>query len=129
MLRPSYLKQQKDLKTNRQAGQTLVETMVASLVLVLGIGAAVTLSIYGLGATSSVSKQLVAIGLAREGIEAVKNMRDTNWLRATMVTSCYNFYTGQSNAGCYPDWLNATSGSIGGYNIEDRKSTRLNSSH
>lgn len=97
---------------HKQQGQTLVETMVASLVLVIGIGAAVSLAIYGLQATTSVSKQLIGVGLAREGIEAVKNMRDTNWLRDPIESNCYNFYTGSSDASCYAQWLTGT------YNID-----------
>ncbi len=98
-----------------QQGQTLIETMVAAVVLVMGISAAVGLAIYGLGATTSVTKQLVATGLAREGIEAVKNMRDTNWLSTDISGNCYDFYTGTSIANCYPDWLTGASGN--GYSI------------
>lgn len=96
-----------------QAGQTLVETLVAALVLVIGIGAAVSLAIYGLGATTSVKKQLVGIGLAREGIEAVKNMRDTNWLNDSLEPDCWNFYTQSDDANCYYGWLTG-----GPYNID-----------
>lgn len=95
-----------------QAGQTLVETLVASLVLSIGIGAAISLAVYGLSATSGVSKQIIAVGLAREGLEAVRNMRDTNWLRGTLVDTCYNHYTGGSDAFCYSDWLSG-----GTYNL------------
>lgn len=91
---------------NYQTGQTLVETMVAALVLVIGIGASVSLAIYGLNATTGVSKQLIGVGLAREGVEAVKNMRDTNWLRDSLEPDCSNFYTGGDDAQCYYRWLN-----------------------
>lgn len=93
-----------------QQGQTLVETMVAVLVLTMGIGAAVALAIYGIGATNGVTKQLIAVGLAREGIEAVKNMRDTNWLHGTLSGDCYNIYSDKQDAFCYKDWLNAPRG-------------------
>jgi Tfp pilus assembly protein PilV len=89
-----------------QSGQTLVETMVASLVLVIGIGAAVGLAIYGLSATSGVTKQLIGLGLAREGVEAVKNMRDTNWLQTAYSQDCYDFTSSTDVARCYKDWLN-----------------------
>ena len=90
---------------DKQQGQTLIETMVASLVLVMGISAAVGLAVYGLGATGTISKQLIGVGLAREGIEAVKNMRDTNWLTDTLSTDCYDFYTDNPDgANCYKNW-------------------------
>lgn len=95
-----------------QSGQTLVETMVAALVLSIGIGAAISLAIYGLAATSAITNQLVGIGLAREGIEAIKNMRDTNWLRDPIDSNCHNFYTGASDGVCYQEWL------TGNYNID-----------
>lgn len=95
--------------TNQQ-GQTLIETMVAALVLVMGISAAVGLAIYGLNATGGISKQLQATGLAREGIEAVKNMRDTNWLRTSLEPDCWDFYTQEEQANCYPGWLDGSGG-------------------
>jgi Tfp pilus assembly protein PilV len=58
-------------KSNLQSGQTLIETLVAALVLVMGITAAVTLAIYGFTATEGINKQLIAVGLAREAMEAV----------------------------------------------------------
>lgn len=92
-------------KYHAQTGQTLVETMVAALVLVIGIGAAVSLAVYGLGATTSVKKQLIGIGLAREGVEAIKNMRDTNWLNGVKEPDCWNFYSQADDANCYYSWL------------------------
>lgn len=89
-----------------QQGQTLIETLVAAFILVMGITAALTLATFSLGATTGIKNKAVAIGLAREGIEVVKNLRDTNWLRATLSQDCYDFYSGQLAAYCYKDWLN-----------------------
>jgi hypothetical protein len=44
------------------------------------------------------------MGLAREGLEAVRNMRDTNWLNDTLSTSCYDFHTASQVGSCYPNW-------------------------
>lgn len=97
--------------TIKQSGQTLIETVVAVFILVMGIVAALGLAIYALNASSNVSKQIVGIGLAREGIEAVKNMRDTNWLMLgesnDLENNCYDFSTGAYNASCYPCWLDS----------------------
>ncbi len=103
-------------KVINQQGQTLIETMVAAIVLVMGISAAVGLAVYGLNATSGISKQLQATGLAREGIEAVKNMRDTNWLRTSLDSNCWDFYTQTNIANCYSGWLDGSSGN-GGYQL------------
>lgn len=97
-----------------QRGQTLIETMVAVFIMVMGITAALGLANYSLNASTSIRKQIIAMGLAREGLEAVKNMRDTNWLQGQLQNNCHNFVTGTANANCYHDWLNNTSG---GYNF------------
>lgn len=98
-----------------QKGQTLIETLVACFVLVMGISAALGLANYSLGATNSIKQQTIGLGLAREGIEVIKNMRDTNWLKATYNTDCYNFSTGGNTAICYKNWLNSSG--VGGYDI------------
>ena len=81
-----------------QSGQTLVETMVAVFIMVMGVTAALGLAIYSFNATSLANKQVVAMGLAREGLEAVKNMRDTNWLKGGQFDLSCN---------CYLDWQNS----------------------
>ena len=95
---------------NRQTGQTIIETMVALFIMVMGITAALGLASYSLNASSGIRNQIIGMGLAREGIEAVKNMRDTNWLQGQLDTNCYNFDDGSSTANCYTDWLAPTSG-------------------
>lgn len=123
-------------KFNNQRGQTLIETLVAAMVLVMGISAAVGLATYGLAATTGVTKQLIAVGLAREGIEAVKNIRDSNWLSTQISNDCYDFYTisGPNNiASCYRNWLNNLSDgtyvlSIDGSTLDSQSYWRLQSS-
>lgn len=92
-----------------QSGQTLIETLVAAFVLVMGITAALGLAIYSLGATSSIRQETIALGLAREGIEVVKNIRDTNWMKDTISTTCHDFLTGTNVSYCYPNWTNPAS--------------------
>src|SRR3989344_5121402 len=59
-------------------GFTLLETVVALGVLVTGIASVFSLSLQAI-ANASVSKnKLVAINLAQEGIELVRQIRDTN---------------------------------------------------
>lgn len=91
---------------NKQSGQTLIETMVAVFILVMGITAALALANYSLGVTGHIRQETVALGLAREGLEVVKNMRDVNWLQGTMSTDCYDFLQpGTSDGYCYRGWL------------------------
>lgn len=104
----------------RQEGQTLVETVAAVFILVMGISSALGLAVYAYSTSTNITKQIVATGLAREGVEAVKSMRDTNWLKQVNIDkNCYNFAfpaastTAASCPGepkswtcCYKNWLN-----------------------
>lgn len=106
---------------NPERGQTIIETVIALSILTAGIGASVSLATHSLSASTSITKQLIGTGLAREAQEAVRNMRDTNWLKGTLndpvnnPPGCTDFSGGQG-AACYKDWENIPS-SKGGYNI------------
>lgn len=95
------------LKKSHHTGQTLIETLVALFILIMGVSAAVGLAVFAFSASTGIIKQIVATGLAREGVEAVRNMRDTNWLKdALQVNGCYDYVTATANkANCYKNWL------------------------
>lgn len=98
-----------------QRGQTLIETVVALFIMVMGITAALGLASYSFNASSGVRKQIIGTGLAREGLEAVKNMRDTNWLNGQLDSNCNNFFDSSATGKCYRDWLSPISGT--GYTL------------
>jgi hypothetical protein len=101
----------KILDFKSQSGQTLIETLAALFILVMGITSSVGLALYAFSTSSAVTKQIVAAGIAREGVEAVKNIRDMNWLKYT-TSNCYDFATASSTAGtCFTQWL-GTGGSV-----------------
>jgi prepilin-type N-terminal cleavage/methylation domain-containing protein len=62
-----------------QKGYTLIELMVAVAILGLGITGSLFLLNQTLRNTSVVKNNFIATYLASEGIELVRNMRDTNW--------------------------------------------------
>ncbi len=62
-------------------GETLVEILVGLFALSLGSVAATGLIIMALQSNGRTKSELIALNLAREGVEAVQNIRDTNWLR------------------------------------------------
>lgn len=66
-------------KSNR--GETLIEVIIALTVLIMGtVGSLHLLGVAG--KNNQITKEKVlATDLAREGIEAVRSIRDTNWLR------------------------------------------------
>lgn len=61
-------------------GETLIEVIAALSCIVLAGLAAVTVSIQVMSTTATSKEFLIAQNLAREAIEGVVNIRDTNWL-------------------------------------------------
>lgn len=100
------------ISTSNQIGQTLVETVVGIFVLTVGISTAIGLANSVFISTASAVKQLQAVGLAREGVEAVFSMRATNWLRSPLGT-CYDYQApnSQTGAACRNLWRDPANGS------------------
>lgn len=65
---------------NRERGFTLVETLVSMAVLTMGIIPALALSNNAVSVAFVIRDDLIAAGLAQEGIEVVQAIRDDNWL-------------------------------------------------
>lgn len=64
----------------RGRGQTLVEVIIASGIIMTAVASALTLMTSSLRASKTAEAQITAGNLAREGIEVVRAMRDGNWL-------------------------------------------------
>ncbi|MBP9686657.1 MAG: hypothetical protein KBD66_02560 [Candidatus Doudnabacteria bacterium] len=93
-----------------ETGQTLVETVVGIFILTVGISTALGLAVSMYNVSSSAVKQVVAAGLAREGVEAIYNMRATNWLKGSTSANCYNYTDPSGTALCHADWLTGSGG-------------------
>lgn len=63
-------------------GQSFVEAMVAITIIVSSISSALALVQSSITATRIGGTHVVAANLAREGLEVVRSMRDTNWLKS-----------------------------------------------
>jgi len=61
-------------------GFTLLEVIAAIFILTIGVGSSFILISQTLSAVSLVRERLIASYLVQEGIEIVRNIRDTNWL-------------------------------------------------
>ncbi|OGD31083.1 hypothetical protein A3A25_03565 [Candidatus Azambacteria bacterium RIFCSPLOWO2_01_FULL_46_26] len=61
-------------------GFSLLETVVALGILVVGIGGAVGLVAQSLASIEAIKNKVISANLAQEGIEVVRNLRDENWL-------------------------------------------------
>lgn len=67
-------------KRHTQEGFTLLETVVAVGIISAGVLSIITLGIVILSASRSTSTRFQANNFAREGIEVVRMVRDSNWL-------------------------------------------------
>ena len=68
-------------KIKQQRGLSIMEAMIALAVIVTGVVSGLTLTSYNLTASVASEKQLLAVNLAREGIEVIRQKRDSNWLQ------------------------------------------------
>ena len=64
----------------RRKAQSLLETIIAIGILIVGVVSMVSLMNVMLVARTTAEYETVATNLAREGIEVVRNLRDTNWI-------------------------------------------------
>jgi len=64
----------------KRKGFTLLEVIIAVFIMVVGTGAAFALIQQTLSATPVIKDKLIAAYLAQEGIEIIRNMRDSAWL-------------------------------------------------
>lgn len=73
----------------KNKGFTILEVMGAIFILTIGIGGAFLLVQQSLSAASINKNRLIAAYLAQEGIEIVRNIRDSNWLAKRSVPSLF----------------------------------------
>lgn len=66
---------------NNQSGQGLLELVIAFAVITVGLFAVMNLFLSNFSGEEEAKARIIGVNLAREGAEAVKNIRDTNWLK------------------------------------------------
>lgn len=79
------------------AGFTLLESLVAVAILTTGISTAALLVTQSIKAGDRIQKRIVAAHLAQEGVEVIRNIRDSNWLSSSNWTANINT---EGIAGC-----------------------------
>lgn len=96
--------------SEKGAGFTLIEVLVATFIITVGIGAALILVNQTTTFTRVTSSRLVASCLAQEGLEIVKNIRDTNLLKIHKGEADVNWDDGLigCTAGCEGDYASTT---------------------
>ncbi len=72
-------------------GETITETIIALSILAIGITLSSTLMASSLRNINVSKNRFIAVNIAREGIEAMRNIRDTNWLKfSSSRRTCWN---------------------------------------
>ncbi len=99
---------------SRKKGFTLWEILVIVVVISVGMMAIISLLTYGIGYVQKSRQKIIAINLAREGIESVYQIRDTNrQRRAGRKEECWlktNPLVDSGNDGCMNDiWMQSGS--------------------
>ncbi|PIZ58073.1 hypothetical protein COY23_00780 [bacterium (Candidatus Torokbacteria) CG_4_10_14_0_2_um_filter_35_8] len=61
-------------------GQSLVETIIAMSVITVGLLACVSLITFTISIQGHSRQEVIAVSLARESLEVIRNTRDSNWL-------------------------------------------------
>ena len=108
---------------SKQKGQTIIETLAAIFVLVTTLTVGLGLAVYTLSNAQNSLNEVVAVNLARDGIEMVRMMRDSNWLGGEATDASGFALTNCADIGgsCYPRvFTSAVGGSPGylnGYNL------------
>lgn len=87
---------------NNKKGFGLVELVMAMLILSIALVGILNLMTYLVKASKVNKDKIIALNLAREGIEVLRNVRDSNWLNGCPVWggSCSHWTTAGGTATC-----------------------------
>lgn len=97
-------------------GETIIEVLVALVVVTIGAATATSLIVTSLRANQFNKDSLVALNLAQEGVEYMHNLRDTNWIKFSgNPQACWN--TQPNLATCGPANLLAETTATTGYSL------------
>jgi Tfp pilus assembly protein PilV len=91
-------------KSNQSAGFTLVETMIAVFLLTLTVGGLLTLAANGYFSVRYAKNEIIANNLMQEGLEYIRNDRDSNFLQGHTWEQWVEEYSdtgGATQHGCF----------------------------
>ena len=75
-------------------GMGLIEIIIVSAVLSIGLLSIISFLIFSRGVTFEAGRKTVAVSLAEEGIEAVRSIRDENWSAVSASGTYYPVISG-----------------------------------
>ena len=78
-------------KNINNRGETILETVIAMGILAIGVTIASAIIGSSIRNMNASKNRIIAVNIAREGIEAMRNIRDTNWLKYRYkIRQCWN---------------------------------------
>lgn len=77
-----------DYKYHNQFGQSLLEMIIAITVISVALFSILSLFLSNMKAEEEARLRIVGSNLAQEGVEVVRNIRDSNWLKSDNNQSC-----------------------------------------
>ena len=92
------------IKHHDQRGQTLLETIIAIFIMTTALSSGLALAIYAFASSKVSQNEIIGANLAREGVEVVRMMRDSNWLASDTKGGPWDLTNCDDLAGklCYP---------------------------
>lgn len=85
----------------KQRGESIIESLIAIMIIMTSLVGIMVLFSGNIKANQSTKNRIIAINLAREGIEAVRFIRDSNWLiYSNNRRVCWNFNPTTSHLVC-----------------------------
>lgn len=69
--------------SSKKNGFTLIEAMVALVLVTVAMGPVFILATSSINIAARIEHNIIAANLSQEGIEVIRNIRDTNWLSDT----------------------------------------------
>jgi len=86
-------------KYKNKRGETILETVIAMGILAIGITISSAIIGSSIRNMNTSKNRIIAVNIAREGVEAMRNIRDTNWLKYRhKIRQCWNNYPPQDPA-------------------------------
>lgn len=68
------------IRNKQKEGFSLAEVIVAIFIITIGITGSLSLISYSISSAAVGKSQIIATSLAQEGMEIIRNIRDSNWL-------------------------------------------------
>lgn len=101
------------LNRKNEKGYTLVEAIVAILILSLGILPSLSIVVIANSFSAFIKNNLIATNLAQEGVEVVRAMRDANWFNGQPFDNGLVPPSFDCTTGCRVQWDSASPITLG----------------